>query len=68
MQDSEFIADLALALEKGIIQKSSKAFEDLYKQYDSEFPYEKKYFQLINDFFEFLVVDLEPIHNTFIIC
>lgn len=65
MQDSEFIADLVLALEKGIIQKSAKSIEDLYKVYDEQFSSATQYSEIIDDFFKFLVVDLEPLHSTF---
>ncbi len=66
MQDSEFIADMVLALEKGVIQKSAKAIENLYKLYDEEFPDATRYSEIIDKFFMFLVADLEPLHNTFL--
>lgn len=66
MQDSEFIADMATALDKGIIEKSTKNIEDLYKKYDLEFKNANRDSIIFDDFFKFLENDLEPLHSTFI--
>lgn len=65
MGDAEFIADLVVALEKGVVAKTSKQIEDLYKTYDKSFPNESRYVNIINDFFNILVTDLAPLHQTF---
>lgn len=65
MQDAEFMSDMVLVLEKGVIQKSSKSIELLYKTYDKEYENRDKYNIIIADFFEFLNNELEPLHQTF---
>jgi len=65
MQDSEFIADLVVVLEKGIIQKSAKTIEDIYKSHDEEFELAGEYSKVISDFFKFLSEDIEPLHQSF---
>ncbi|WP_457944219.1 DUF262 domain-containing protein [Vreelandella alkaliphila] len=65
MQDSEFIADLVVVLVKGVIQKSAKTIDDIYKVNDEGFESSEKYSKVLSDFFNFLSGDLEPLHNTF---
>jgi len=43
MQDAEFIADLVVSLEKGIVQKSAKTIDDLYKLYEGNFNRQREY-------------------------
>lgn len=66
MGDCEFISDLIVTLEKGIVAKTAKHFEDLYKNFDVEFPQQEKYDTVLNDFFHMLKTDLSPVHDTFI--
>lgn len=65
MQDSEFIADLILTLEKGIVQKSASSIEKLYKENDHNFPKSLVYSKYLSDFFKFLSEDLAELHGTF---
>jgi len=67
MADSEFIADLIIALERGIVEKSNPNIEKLYKKYDTlaEFEQSNLYGNILNDFFRVLMSELSPIHNTF---
>jgi hypothetical protein len=65
MQDSEFIADLVVVLEKGIVQKSAKTIEDMYKAYDDSFQMAGHCSKVFDDFFKFLSEDLKPLHQTF---
>ena len=71
MQDSEFIADMIVALEKGIVAKTASNIEKLYKDYDTvEEGSEKEkklenYAKILEDFFRFLINDMKPLHDTF---
>ncbi|WP_235444017.1 DUF262 domain-containing protein [Idiomarina zobellii] len=65
MHDSEFIADLILALESGIVQKSASSIEKLYKKYEKEFPHSDYYYEVIDSFFQVLATDFEPLYDTF---
>lgn len=65
MGDAEFISDLVVALEKGIVAKTAKQIEDLYKDFDKRFPNSEKYRDIIDEFFGVLVNRLEPLHETF---
>jgi len=66
MQDSEFIADLSITIENGVTEKSSKNMENIYKEHDKSFTNIKKHSKIFKDFFHFLKVDLEPLHDTFL--
>ena len=65
MGDAEFIADLVVALESGIIAKTPKQIEDLYKNYDKFFPNAESYKKIIDEFFSVLLTQLEPLHETY---
>ena len=65
MGDAEFISDLVVALENGIIAKTAKQIEDLYKGFDKEFPHSELYRNIINDFFNVLLRELAPLHETY---
>lgn len=65
MGDADFVSDLVLALEKGIVEKNSKNIEELYKTYDVKFGKEGEYEEKLTDFFRFLKFDLESLHETF---
>lgn len=65
MGDSDFIADLVVSLEKGVIEKSAKNIENLYKKYDNEFIKAGEYQLILNDFFTILNTKFEPLHSTF---
>lgn len=64
MGDAEFISDLVVALEKGVVAKTAKQIEDLYKGYDDAFPQSDNYKTIIDDFFNVLLTKLAPVHET----
>jgi len=66
MGDSEFIADLVVALEHGIVTKSGNHINKLYKAYDKSFDKRQEYVDLINGFFNFIRINLSPLSNTFL--
>lgn len=65
MGDAEFISDLVVALDKGVVAKTAKQIEDLYKGYDNVFSQRKKYKEIIDDFFNVLLTKLTPLHETY---
>ncbi|WP_226684289.1 DUF262 domain-containing protein [Shewanella indica] len=66
MNDAEFICDLLVAVELGIVSKSAKQTEDLYKKYDEVFDKERYFSTILNDFFTFLYKDIPGTHDTFL--
>lgn len=66
MADAEYICDLIVALEKGVVAKTAKNIDDLYKKYESNndccFNY---YASVLADFFEMLTSDLISVHDSF---
>lgn len=65
MGDAEFISDLVVALDKGVMAKTAKQIEDLYKNYDREFPKTELYKNIVDDFFNVFLTKFEPLHETF---
>ncbi len=65
MADAEFIADLVVALENGIVTKTSKNIENLYKKHDNTFEKYTLYGNILKDFFSVLSNELTPLHSTF---
>ena len=66
MGDAEFIADMMVALEKGVVAKTAKNIDDLYKKYDLAFEEVTSYKSILNDFFKFLNGPLAELSDTYI--
>lgn len=66
MADAEFIADMIVALEMGVVTKTPKQLENLYKQYDVDFVRAKDYQKVLKNFFEFITGPLQELSDTFI--
>lgn len=66
MADAEFICELAIVLDQGIVNKEAAGFNAIYKKYDSEFPQETESRTRIHDFFETLKTSLSPLRGTFL--
>lgn len=66
MADSELIADCVLALERGIISTSASNLKDLYARNDEVFQNLEEYREKIEASVRFIVTDLEPLRNTFL--
>jgi len=65
MKDSELLAELALSLENGIISLSPTQLNSIYKKYDETFPTRIEYFSKIEDAFNFIISELEPLRGSF---
>ncbi|MEM1445098.1 MAG: DUF262 domain-containing protein [Planctomycetota bacterium] len=64
MADAELYAEMALALEKGVVSSSAKMLSDLYGQYDDEFDKEDEYIEIIADFFSYLLTNFGELRST----
>lgn len=66
MGDSEFISDLIVTLNKGILTKKSTQIEALYKDYDASFDLRGEYSQVLFSFFGVLNDIQADIQGTFL--
>jgi hypothetical protein len=66
MGDSEFIADLVIAIEIGIVEKNAKNFEKIYKSHEESFKDQNNSRKYLKEFFVFLIRDMAPLHETFL--
>ncbi len=64
MDDVEFIADLAIVLDEGIVNKSAKSTDDIYKKFEKEFPDEDHYRDIIISFFDTLSSNFSELRGT----
>jgi len=62
--DTEFIADLALALETGIVSTSPKLLKDIYKKYDQEFPNRDQFNARIGETLSYIRSDMPFVAKT----
>lgn len=65
MGDADFIADMAILLDKGLSAKSASATESIYKKFDDNFPLEELYNERIDYFFDLLRNELSELRNSF---
>jgi hypothetical protein len=66
MHDAEFITELAIVLEHGIVNKSESSLNHIYKQYNKIFPCEQEFRERIYEFMQLLEQDFSPLKNTYI--
>jgi uncharacterized protein DUF262 len=66
MADAEFVADLALAIEEGIVSTSPSKLQNLYKRYDVSFTAREVLDKAIASAFEVLLSDLSELQETYI--
>jgi hypothetical protein len=65
MADAEFFTELALVLDQGIINKSSKSLKGIYEKFNEEFKKKERFEEIISDFFNTLQNSLVELHDTF---
>ncbi len=66
MHDAEFLTELAIVLEQGIVNKSESSLNNIYRIYDKTFPREEEFRARIYEFMQVLEIDFAPLKNTFI--
>ena len=65
MADAEFLTELALVLEEGIVDKSAKSLRGIYKKYDDAFGKKAKYEEKISAFFDTLKDSFSELQGTY---
>lgn len=66
MADAEFVADLALAIEEGLVSTSPAKLRALYKKYDEAFQTKAEMNERIDGAFEAVLTDLSGLQGTYI--
>ena len=66
MTDAEFVADLALAIEEGIVSTSPAKLRSLYKKYDAIFPTRPEMDRSITASLEVILTELSELQGTYI--
>jgi hypothetical protein len=66
MADAEFVADLALAIEKGIVSTSPAQLSALYKKYDGDFPVRQQMDERVNGSLDVILSELSELQGTYI--
>jgi hypothetical protein len=65
MADAEFVADVALAIEEGIVSTSPAKLLHLYKIYDQIFPERATMNERLTDAFDVILSDLSELQGTY---
>lgn len=65
MADAALIADVVLAIERGVISSSPKDLSSLYKKYDTDFDKRDEYKDMFASTFSFIVDELSDLRNSF---
>lgn len=65
MADAEFIADVALALEEGIVSTSPAKLRALYKKYDDAFPMRQAWNERLSGALNTVLTELSPLQETY---
>lgn len=66
MADAEFITDLALAIDEGIVSTSPQKLASLYRRNDTEFEERSRYDKYVSSSFDVLLTNLSEIQSTYI--
>ena len=65
MADAEFVADLALAIEEGIVSTSPAKLRALYKKFDRDFPQRAAWSEQIRGALSFVLSSLSGLQSTY---
>ena len=66
MADAEFIADVALALEEGIVSTSPTKLLALYRKFDENFPQRAAWNEWVIGALNTVLTDLSPLQGTYL--
>lgn len=66
MADAEFIADVALALDEGVVSTSPSKLSGLYKKFDSDFKQRAVWNETVSSALDAILNDLSPLQQTYI--
>lgn len=65
MEDAEFITEIALSMQNGIVSTSTASLKNLYKIYDNDFPHSEEWGHRINATLQFIQNDLSGIQGSY---
>lgn len=65
MQDAEFVTELVIAMEHGMLSSSPKHLGETYKKYDEEFDVRDDYFSKIREVFSFISANFSSLRKTY---
>lgn len=65
MGDAEFLTELALILDQGIVNRDSRSFLNIYRKYETELPQLDDWNRALTEFFDLLSGPLSPLQGTF---
>jgi Protein of unknown function DUF262 len=65
MEDAEFITEIALAMQVGIVSTSVSSLKGLYKTYDDDFSEGEEWGHRINETLQFIQADLSGIQGSY---
>ena len=65
MADAEFLGELAVVVERGIVNRSETEINKVYGKYDESFDEVARFERPISGFFDLLSGELEPLRSTF---
>lgn len=65
MEDAEFIAEVALAYEHGLISSSNKLLRDIYLKYDDEFPYGDEWLDKTSEVLSVISTELSGLQGSY---
>lgn len=65
MGDAEFISELAIVFQRGIVSRNTTDVERMYKSFDDQFNDEESYNDKLDAFFDFLKHDLSELSESF---
>lgn len=65
MKDAEFLSEVTLAIEKGIVSLSPRQLENIYRDNDDIFVNRDDYLHMVSSAFSFIITELEPLRKTF---
>lgn len=67
MMDAEFMADIVLAIEEGVVSTSPTKLRNLYKKHDATFPMQNQLDEQISDTFVAIMENFSELQGTYIL-
>lgn len=67
MIDAEFLTELAIVLDSGVVDKSERSLDSIYKKYNKSFAAEDEYASKFSEFLTLLSEDFSALRGTYIL-
>jgi len=65
MQDAEFVTELVILMEHGVVSSSPKQLNETYKKYDGDFNLRDDYFFKIKEIFDFIASNMPDLRKSY---